>query len=580
MIKNLLKNKNTLLKILVLIIISVLYLGRSFNDFKEPSIKGDGLEYLLMTEALRNHFSPDITTADLIAFKERYTKYHGWNDFAPKNLDIQIEYFPKSKLVYKETTNMGFFCNRNGKWHCQHFFFYSLVNLPAYCLAKKSGPLRSFYITNALLVILTCFAFLFFTPFTLFNQVLSALCFCFSAAYWYLGWQHTEIFTMSLVALSLIVLFNKKNGLAILILALACLQNQPLVLLLGLFVLITLQQKGYTIKTILKYGLLAAIAFIPPLYYLINFGTTNLIADAGFLDTKYITANRVSGFYLDISQGMILAIPFILLAYLPLVFIEVRKMWRKEIGFDFSILIPLVVLCISITVSTMGNWNHGMAIINRYASWLGIVVMVHTFYLAHKLSHLRTTILFNYFFMTQFITVFYHQQFNKFDWSSGSFPPMAKWVLRNHPAVYNPDPMIFAGRVPPGSVLNPESSPIIYFHHKLVKKIMVHRNKIDDLKDYGFSSNDIADMKNKLKFNFDWAYINDGDYKSTLTGEQVFYKLRERKIQTVLKKIQTSPSWMEQIHQKAKSWNLTVEEVLLKDAEYAVSLGEKAEDED
>jgi hypothetical protein len=579
MIKKLLENKRIVLKVFVLVAISTLYLGRSLNDFKDPAIKGDGLEYILMTEALRNHFSPDVTTEDLIAFKRRYSIYYGWNQFAPKHIDPQIEVFSKSKHIFKEA-NLGFFCNKNGKWHCQHFFFYSLVNLPAYTLAKSGGPLKSFYITNAILVIITCFALLFFTPFSLFNQILSAFCFCFSAAYWYLGWQHTEVFTMCFVALSLIALFGGRYCIGILLLSLACLQNQPLILLLGLFVLIALKQGGYKLKGILKYGLLAAIALIPSLYYLINFGTTNLIADAGFLDSKYITINRVTGFYIDISQGMILAIPLILLSYLPLIFIEARRMWRKEIAFDFSILIPLIALLISISVSTMGNWNHGMAIINRYASWLGIVIMIHTFYLANTLNHLKATVLFNYFFVTQCLTVLYHQQFNKYDWSSGSFPPMAKWILRNHPNLYNPDPMIFAGRALPGVVLEPESSPIIYFHHKLVKKIMVHRSKVDDLRNYGFSANDIVKMKNELKFNIDWAYINDGDFEISLKGAEIHSKLHERKVQVACRKIRSSVPWMTQIQERAKSQGISEEEALRQDAEYCISLEESTENKD
>jgi hypothetical protein len=580
MLRSLPKNRSAYLKVFVLAIISFLYLARSFNDFKEPNINGDGLEYILMSESFNNHFTPDLTLQDLLDFKKKYHKYYGWdNPFAPKVLDIQIEYFKNPKNIYKETNNMGYYFNRNKKWHCQHFFFYSLVNLPAYALCKKSGPLRSFYITNAFLVILTCFALLFFTPFSLGKQILAALCFCFSAAYWYLGWQHTEILTMSLVALSLIALFNKRNYLAIFLVSLAALQNQPLVLLLGLFILITLKERGFNKKNILRTGLPAIIALIPPIYYYINFETTNLIKDAGFLDTKYITFNRVSGFYTDISQGMILTIPLILLIYLPLLFMQVRRMFRKEITFDLKVFIPLVVLAISMSVATMGNWNHGMAIINRYACWLSVVIMIHVFYLANELNELRSTVLFNYFFVTQCLTTLYHQQFNKFDWSSGSFPPVAKWVLRNHPAAYNPDPMIFAGRVPPGNLLLPESSPIIYFHHKLVKKIMVHREKVDDLENFGFSSEDVNRMKEELNFTVDWAYINDGDYRISLKGEELFQKLRERKIETMAKKIQASHSWMEQIIQKAKSWNLPVEEVVRKDAEYCVSLGEKAEDE-
>lgn len=581
MIKRLFTTKENLLRLFVLFLISFLYFGRSFNDFEKPFIKGDGHEYILMTEAFRNHGTPDIRFNDLVKFKQRFSKYHKWEDlYGAESYDRFIDFFKTTKSTYQENSHFGFFCNKDQKWHCQHFFFYSLVNLPAYVLAKNYGPLRTFYITNAILVVITCIVLLFFTPFSLFNQILAALCFCFSSCYWYLGWQHTEIYTSCLVACSLVALFRNKNNLAIVLLALACLQNQPLTLLLGLYCLIKLHRTGFNIKNILKTGALAAIALLPPLFYYYNFETTNLIKDAGFLDTKYITFNRVSGFYTDINQGMILTIPLVLMLYIPLLFIEARKMFKKQIPFDFSILIPLAIVVISATVATMGNWNHGMAIINRYATWLSIAIMIHSFYLAHKLQVTVSLVLFNYFFVTQLFTTLYHQQFNEYDWSSAHHTPLAKWCLRTHQAWYNPDPVIFAGRNQPSVPLEKENSPIIYFHHKLVKKILVHKEMIDSLVNFGVSAETIGKIKENIKYNYDWGYIPMKYFKSSQSGEQIYYTLRKKKVDEVYRKIFTSTTWMDQVREKAKIWGKTFEEACMIDAEYIVSMEEQKENTD
>lgn len=581
MIQRILENKDKLLKIVVLIAISLLYLGRSFNDFKEPSIKGDGVEYVMMTEAFRNHFSPDVTKDDMKKFKERFSKYHKWDDlFGAEIFDRFINYFEKSKMEYKENSQMGFYCNKNQKWHCQHFFFYSLVNLPAYSLFKHEGPLRPFYITNAIFVIITCFVLLFFTPFSLFNQILAALCFCFSSCYWYLGWQHTEIYTVSLVVCSMVALFRNKNYLAILLLALACLQNQPLTLLLGLYVLITLKDRGFNLKNIIKTGAMAAIAIIPPLYYFWNFETTNLIKDAGFLDTKYITFNRVSGFYTDINQGVILTIPLILLFYVPLVLNEAWQMYKKRLPFSFTILIPIVLIVITTTVSTMGNWNHGMAIINRYATWMGAIIMMHTFYMVNRFGYVTALVLFNYFFVSQCFTTLYHQQYNKFDWSSAYHTSLAKWCLRNHEELYNPDPVIFAGRIQPSVALLEENSPIIYFYKHQIKKIMVHEKHVDELVNFGVNKNDIEELKKKIKYNYGWGYIHLSDFKSTMQGRDIYNMLRKKKLQAVYDKIHTSSTWMAQLEEKAKTWGKTFEEACWIDAEYIVSVEENKENDD
>lgn len=581
MIRSIPENKPLIVKLVALFAISFLYLGRSFNDFEVPFIKGDGSEYILMTEALHNHNSPDIKAEDLVKFKERFQRNHKWEDlYNHDNLDWLTEYFKTAKPAFKETPNTSFYYNKDHKWICQHFFFYSLINLPAYSLSKYYGPVRTFYITNAVLVIITCFVLLFFTPFSLSNQILSALCFGFSCCYWYLGWQHTEIYTSCLVACSLVALFRKKYYLAIFLVALASLQNQPLLLLLGLYCLVAIHKNGLNVKNSIKTCLCALIAVWPPVYYYLNFETTNLIKDAGFLDTKYITFNRVTGFYTDLSQGMILTIPLILLVYLPLIVWEARNMFKKLTAFDWSVFIPVVVVLISISVSTMGNWNHGMAIINRYASWLSVVIMIHTFYLTNKLKPTLSLVMFNYFFVTQCFTTLYHQQFNENDWSSAHYTPLAKWVLRTHESLYNPDPVIFAGRNQPFVPLIKDNSPIIYFHHKLVKKVLVHREKIDGLKDLGFSTETINTIKNHIHYNYDWGYIPMKYFKTSQSGEQIYYTLRKKKVQEVYNKILMSQSWMDQIREKAKVWGKTFEEACLLDAEYIVSQEEKNEDAD
>ncbi|MBK7666568.1 MAG: hypothetical protein IPJ32_04015 [Sphingobacteriaceae bacterium] len=65
------KYKYQIVKGLILLGIAILYLNRSFHDFKEPFIKGDGIEYIMMTEAFKNHFTPDMRVKDLETFRKR-----------------------------------------------------------------------------------------------------------------------------------------------------------------------------------------------------------------------------------------------------------------------------------------------------------------------------------------------------------------------------------------------------------------------------------------------------------------------------------------------------------------------------
>jgi hypothetical protein len=529
-----------------------------------------------MTEAMSNHLSPKVTTEDIISFKEKYSKHHKWEDFYKKEfIDNLIWYFKNSKRDFREGMN-GFYVNGNKDFYSYHFFFYSFINLPAYNLGKHFGPVRPFYFTNALLVILASFFLLFFTPFSFFKQILAALCFCFSACFWYLGWQHTEVFSASLVTIAMILFLNKKHYWALLVMGIVCLQTQPLVLLLGFMALVTLIEKGFNLKNIVIISLLSFIAFIPPLFYLVNFNTTNLIKDTGFLDTKYITFNRVSGFYFDVNQGLILTIPLILLAYLPLLIIDYLR--NRNEKFNWTLLLPLIFIAISITIATMGNWNHGMAIVNRYASWMSCLIMVHVFYLTNTLDNLKSVTLFNYFLFTQFMTTLYHQKFNKYDWSMNQHTPLANWLFTNHPTWYSPDPYIFALRTQPYTNLVEGNSPFIFFdEEKKIKKVLVNKNAVDQLVQFGYSAETIKQIKEDVKFNYDWGYL-DG-YETTFSGEQIYNVIRERKIQAAYSKILGSVNWTAQIHEKAKKWNMTFDEVLRLDAKYIVDLDEQAQRE-
>src|SRR6202008_1360063 len=111
-------------------------------------------------------------------------------------------------------------------------------------------------------------------------------------------------------------------------------------------------------------------------------------------------------------------------------------------------------------------------------------------------------------------------------------------------------------RCQPGLDLTEENSPVIYFHHKQVKKIMVHRNKVDDLADLGYSKEAIAKLKKKIKFQYDWGYVSSR-FKPGKSGEEIYSVMRLKKLNLVLAKIHTSKTWMDQIAAKAKIWGKT-----------------------
>lgn len=572
------KFKIIIFKGLTLLILSSVLLYKNYTDFKLPYICGDGFEYVLMTEAFINHGTPDITINDVESFKLKVIKSYGdWYQF-PKfdyidNLTEKLKNTPPQYL----TRLSEYFANAQGKWYSYHFWAYSLINTPIYSVMSEIKPIHSFFITNSVLIIITCAFLIFYTPFHPLISILSAICFCFSAPFWYVNWSHPEVYTMTFLCIGLILYLNKNYLFGLFFISIACLQNQPLSIFLALLSLHALFKLPRTILNFIKIGLVSGVFLLAPLFYYFHFKTTNLIKDVGFLDYKYITMNRIFGFYFDFNLGIILAIPLILLTSIYLYFEQIRQCATLK-KFSLLLLTPLALLIISITVSTMGNWNHGMSIINRYGTWVSIIIMIPVFYLISKKSYKISIITFILFSISQISTCIYHQQFNEYDYAGLYNRPLAKWFYRNAEKFYNPDPHIFAMRLRPFSNFDEFNSPYIFFYKRQPKKILVHRNKIDDLKTLGIDDNTLNIIKQKISYNYDWGYIDTEDFKTTLTNEELFKIINDRKINEAKEKIQKSIPWNNQIKEKAKQWGKTYEEVLQMDAEYILSLEEKEND--
>lgn len=559
-------HKTLLLKLLTLLAIGTLYMGRALNDFEEPFIEGDGLEYVLTTQAICDHLTPGIRVADVKDFKNRFTGHYKWDQISFKK-EVVESFIAEMGLnqPYKGVL-ASLHCDGKGNWYAEHFCFYSIVNAPLYLISYN--PVRSFIIMNAVFALITVVIILFYSSFSTPVSILAALSFSFSAAYWYLGWEHTEVFTMCLVASGLVLFFNKRKYLGMFIIALSALQNQPLALLAAFLGLLIVIDDRFRIKTLLKVFCIGLITVIPGLYYYLLFDSTNLIRDEGYLDVKYVTFNRVSGFFFDVNQGMILTIPLILLAYIIMIAAEYARMIRQKRVSDYTLFLPIPVILITCSVATMGNWNHGMAVINRYASWMSMIVMIHFFYLVS----LQTARFFKYFihyvFCSQVFTTLFHEQYNRYDWSSAANTHLAKWMYCNHEKLYNPDPVIFAGRML--VALNPSNSPIIYFHKRKPQKVLVYRDAIDSLVNLGIKKENVEKIKKNIRFNYGWGYVDMKYFKSEGENDAIYDILRQKRIEEMKNKIRNSKSWSEQVAEKAAIWGKTFEEVVAIDAEFMV----------
>ncbi len=573
-------NKEIIFKLIVLVFISFICINRINHLPSYPT--GDGAEYVLVTEAFYKHKSPDIRPKDSWSFKKSFTKVLAWDSvYKPHVFDAFEGFITKPNKKFNEPGDSygGLYVAKNGKIYGYHFFTYSLLNVPAryFVGLLHKNPLSAFKITNSIFVLITCLILLFYTPFNLFISSLIAISFYYSSVYWYIEWTHPEVFTACFVTASLWLFFQDKYYISLLLMAIATTQNQPLILMLFFMGIITLFHKGLNYKTIIKTGMCCILSILPPLFYFYHFETFSIIKKAGFLDSQYQTPTRIFGFYFDVNQGMILAIPVVLICYIAFWIKNIYITVRQKQTVTFHVFLPLVLIAITFTVSAMGNWNHGQAVINRYATWVSSIILVHFFFLLNTTKPITKTILISLIAISQIFTAEYHSKINNTDLSWYQHKPFAKWVLSNYPALYNPDPTIFGTRTSPNFNILPNISPVIFFDEKKEAcKIMCHITKVEELSIFGISQKTIEYFKKEKKVINGWIYVNKGDYTSGYPTEKIHYLasyLKAKRI--IIPKIKEDASWYKHVKDNAKVLNISEDSSLMIDALYVLNLEDR-----
>ena len=103
----------------------------------EPYPTGDGIEYILTTEAFKNHGTSDIRITDYESFKRDFLKHQNWQANYKAAAFDEVEGFLRNK---NSKSFGGFYRNNKGAVYGYHFVFYALVNVPARGLCALSAP--------------------------------------------------------------------------------------------------------------------------------------------------------------------------------------------------------------------------------------------------------------------------------------------------------------------------------------------------------------------------------------------------------------------------------------------------------
>ncbi|MBA3971759.1 MAG: hypothetical protein H0X46_06365 [Bacteroidetes bacterium] len=561
-----------LLKIAILVFILVICIKRISEEHPYPY--GDAVEYTLVTEAFYNHFSADIRRSDYESFRRLFELSNKWEENPRAAFYDELGYYTDSTDVKLFHGIGGLFSDAHATKYGCHFFLYSLLNLPmrAVCEMFSFNPLLIHQFTNVLILLITCMVFFRYSPFGEIETGALVLLFFYSANYWYLLWQHTEIFTTCFASLGFWLFVGKRYYAGILLVSLASLQNQPLVVVAALLCVVALFAKGVNIRNIMYIGLCSFWVVLPSLFYYYHFGAISIVKHTGSIQGSLVTLNRVSGFFFDLNQGTILALPFVLLLYFGLLIQKLIRLKVQTCKWDLLVLPALIgAICIAAGID---NWNHGQAVVNRYVTYIGGIILVHCFWLIMQLGSKITKWTFLLLALsTQIATVYYHQSLSKYDWSGGHPKPISNWVLENHPRYYNPDLIIFITRYAMRPTFDVAQAPAYYMKPdgELIK-ILVNKEHLNTLLPLGFTRDQISSLA-AGPFTNGWRYVNiDDSFKSRLSNSELRFIDNERRVANQMVVIKATPSWYLQVKEKATVLGLSEEAMLKKDAAYVLSI--------
>ncbi len=384
-----------------------------------PLKEGDGVEYLLMTEAFGRHHTPELRDGDIAVVAERC---------AQASLDAN---FAAMREAY--------YLARDGRLYCYHFWLYPLAAslLRPALLLLGVDLLRAPMTLNALALAAAVWWAASFPGRR--AAVLLPLLTLASPVLFLMAWPHPETFTYALVTIALVEAARGRWTAGVLSSALASTQNPPVAALALVLLVLGLHERWRNgLRAVLPLLAAAAPVALAPAFYLLLFGQPNLIAANGGVQGP--SPWRWLELFLDLNVGMLPYVPFALAAA------------AVAAGTVLRAPRPLPLLCgaalaaAALACTTTTNWNHGTTGPNRYTDWLMPFVFVAAAWAA---DHARTSALATATCVAAIATQAAIVAWRGGPWALPDYHEhswAARLVLEHAPSLYRPTTEIFAKR--------------------------------------------------------------------------------------------------------------------------------------
>jgi len=493
-----------------------IFLLAASSIHKTPIIIGDGLEYLLITEAFLERGEVNIHSSDIENFRSRNTNNTIENINAVTATDILSEQHSPFKQA------------KTGTIYSFHFWLFPVIFSPFVAFARffELADTTGYLLGNIFFITLATRQIFLSQNYNL-ATAFSGVVLLFSVGgIYYLRWPHPEIFSASMLFVGCIFLREQKWKLAALFFAIPGQQNPPILLALPIIFILDARHvfyKKYDILAIIRYffpwlaiGLLAVLNLV---FFYLYFGVFNLIAVSGYSDFRLISLDRLISLYFDPNLGIFWTIPFACIFSILLFFSEKQQKipWRW-MGIFFSISMIFAIPSLSAT-----NWNHGMTAISRYGFWCAVPVIFCLLEIYQQVATFSGKVIIFFSSILQVFLIYFNggatPTRHEFE-----FSPMAQFILRKFPQWYSPSVNIFIERGQHNFGLH-EHGVYYWIESGNVRKIIIYKTPRKDIYltcDNGYPAWNFITSVDAVEL--DWTYWNlqEGCHSSLNNGLYFF----------------------------------------------------------
>jgi hypothetical protein len=403
-----------------------------------PRRTGDAHQYLVMGVQLSQLRAPSLAAAEA-------ARYQSWFASQPAPSG-----FPDGARAIRQPALV-----REGRQEFSHFWLYPLLGAPAIVLtnALAMHSLSAFILTNALLLGAALWA-----AARAFNP-LAAWVVLASPLVWFIGRAQVEVFTVSLLTLSMAAAARRHWGWAAIALAIASTQNAPIAAAVPLVCLpvsvdwihqrrlagLSIAPNLPVARRALLFAVAAAgISLLHPAYYLWRLGVFTPQQLNGGISDEVPSLARYLAPILDPDIG--------LMAWLPLVaaLVAIGVVSALRSNRDAHSLLPLIcglaIACWFLFVfAQTTNINSGGTIhVSRYVLWLTPLALP-AIDVATRPLHSQTpglSLIAAMCVFAVYLGYFHPDQPERYVEHS----PQAVWLMKHAPALYHPLPEVFVER--------------------------------------------------------------------------------------------------------------------------------------